>query len=499
MARGSMLRTALLSLGYVVAFAAVVVGTLVIVFDMRVELAGSATRLIVSFGDENDHYADLEQHRLQHDARLLPAVAAPPPTPPRAEPAPTTERPEASSTVDSETGETAAAAPTHDAYWTSFRGPNRDGRYTQTPINTSWIDDGLVPLWKQPIGGGYASFVVADARAFTIEQRRDQEVVVAYDPATGRELWTHAWDTNFQEIMGGPGPRSTPTWHDGRVYALGATGHFWCLDAETGAVIWHRDILEDSSAGNLEWAMAASPLIVGDIVIVQPGGRNGWSVVAYDTASGGVVWHALDDAQAYTSPMDVTLAGRRQVLVVTGERAVGLGVEDGTLLWEYSWTPSGPRSIAQPVQVGNDRVFLSAGYGHGAAVIRLTMDGDSLEVETVWQNTRMKNRFSSSVLLDGYIYGLDESILACVDAATGELQWKGGRYGYGQLLLAGDHLVVLTEDGDLALVRATPERHDERARFEAIDGKTWNVPAMADGRLFVRNAREMAAYDLRVQ
>ena len=322
---------------------------------------------------------------------------------------------------------------------------------------------------------------------------------MAYDAATGRELWTHAWDAHFQETMGGPGPRATPTWRDGRVYALGATGHFWCLDAETGAVIWNRDILEDSGAGNLEWAMAASPLIVDDIVIVQPGGRNGWSVVAYDTANGGVVWHALDDAQAYTSPMDVTLGGQRQVLVVTGERAAGLGIEDGTVLWDYSWTPSGPRSMAQPVQVGNDRVFLSAGYGHGAAVIQLTMDGDTAGVETVWQNTRMKNRFSSSVLLDGYIYGLDESILACVDAATGELKWKGGRYGYGQVLLAGDHLVVLTEDGDLTLVRAIPERHYELARFEAIDGKTWNVPAMADGRLFVRNAREMAAYDLRVQ
>ena len=484
------LRTILLTLASVLVFVAVVIGFLIVAFDMRVEVGGSFVP-IVSFGDEDDHYADLEQNRSQHYSRLLPA--GPPP-----EAAPTTDTSEPSLPAVAEDAAIDAVAPTHDAYWTDFRGPNRDGRYLQTPINTDWTDAGFAPIWKQPIGGGYASFVVADGRAFTIEQRRAQEVVSAYDPATGRELWTHAWDADFRETMGGPGPRATPTWSAGRVYALGATGQLWALDAASGAVVWHRDILADSGATNLQWAMSGSPLIVDDLVIVQPGGPNGWSVVAYDTEGGDVAWHALDDVQAYTSPMDVTLAGRRQVLVVTGERAAGLGVEDGAVLWEHSWTPSGPRNIAQPVLVGEDRVFLSAGYGHGAAVFRLTRRDDAIDVEPVWENIRMKNMFASSVLLDGYVYGLDEAILACVDAATGELMWKGGRYGHGQLLLAGDHLVVLTEDGDLALVRAIPERHYEIARFEAIDGKTWNVPAIADGRLLVRNAREMAAFDLRV-
>ena len=483
------LRTVLLTLVSLLALAAVVGGVLVAAFDMRVEVAGGFWP-IVSFGDEEDHYTDLEQNRSQHYSRLLPA--GPPP-----EPAPTTDASEPSPPEGDADADLAAGVPTHDAYWTDFRGPDRDGRYLQTPINTDWTDDGFVPIWKQPIGGGYASFVVADGRAFTIEQRRAQEVVTAYDPATGRELWAHAWDADFREAMGGPGPRATPTWSDGRVYALGATGQLWALDAASGAVVWQRDILADSGATNLQWAMSGSPLIVDGKVIVQPGGRKGWSVVAYD-AGGEIAWHALDDLQAYTSPMDVTLAGQRQILVVTGERAAGLGVEDGAVLWEYAWTPSGPRNIAQPVLIGGDRVFLSAGYGHGAAVFRLTRRGDAFDVETVWENIRMKNMFASSVLRDGYLYGLDESILACVDAATGELMWKGGRYGHGQLLLAGDHLVVLTEDGDLALVRAIPERHYEIARFEAIDGKTWNVPAIADGRLLVRNAREMAAFDLNV-
>ena len=169
------------------------------------------------------------------------------------------------------------------------------------------------------------------------------------------------------------------------------------------------------------------------------------------------------------------------------------------MLWEYPWSTNMGISVAQPLLLGHDRVFLSAGYGHGAAVIEVSRTGDRLATRTIWENLRMKNKFTSSVLHEGYIYGLDESILACVEAATGELKWKAGRYGYGQIMLAGDHVIVLTEDGELALVKATPARHDEVARFQAIEGKTWNHPVITDGRLLVRNVREMAAFDIRAQ
>ena len=459
------IRSVLLVFGIALSLAVITVGVLVAGFGMRVEMNGSGMVPIFSFDDSDEHFAALEENRSQHYSRLLPA---PPPPAADAEP-----------------------------YWTDFRGPNRDGRYTQSAIRTDWPLNGLTPVWRQPVGGGYASFTVASGRAFTIEQRRDQEVVTAYDVATGRELWNRSWDAaHFKETLGGPGPRATPTWHDGRVYALGATGFLWSLDADSGDVIWQRDILEDSRATNLEWAMSSSPLIVDDLVVVQPGGGGGWSVVAYDKHTGDVVWHTLDDVQSYTSPMDVTLAGERQVLAVTAERVVGLSVDDGRLLWEHPWSPSTVPNIAQPILLSDHEIFLSASYGYGAALIELTSRNGEVDVETIWSNNRMKNRFSSSVLHDGYIYGLDESILACVDASTGELQWKGGRYGYGQLLLAGSHLIVLTEDGELVLVRATPDGHEEIASSEALDGKTWNVPALADGQLLVRNAREMAAFDL---
>jgi outer membrane protein assembly factor BamB len=243
--------------------------------------------------------------------------------------------------------------------------------------------------------------------------------------------------------------------------------------------------------------MAAAPLIVDDTIVVLPGGSAGRSVVAYNLATGEPAWGALDDRQAYTSPMLVTLGGERQILVVSATRAVGLSPSGGRLLWAYPWATDMGINAAQPVLLGDDRVFLSAGYGQGAAVFEVSRDQDRFVTRTVWRNNRMKNRFSSSVLHRGYLYGLDESILACVDAATGELKWKGGRYGYGQLVLAGDHLVVLTERGEVALVQATPEGHVELAQFEAIEGKTWNHPVIVGGRLLVRNVQEMAAFDLR--
>jgi outer membrane protein assembly factor BamB len=273
-------------------------------------------------------------------------------------------------------------------FWTDFRGPRRDGRYKQTPIRTNWPAGGLPRLWRQPIGGGYASFTAAEGRAFTIEQRREQEVVAAYNVETGRELWTHAWDASFTESMGGDGPRATPTWHDARVYALGATGELRCLDAATGSLIWRRNVLEDARATNLAWAMAASPLIVDDKVIVQPGGSPGRSVVAYHKLTGELIWSALDDVQAYTSPMLVTLGGVRQILAVTASRVVGLSIKDGMLLWEYPWVIPTVPNMAQPIELGDDRLFLSAAYGHGAAVIALSRTGDTFRVETVWRNTR---------------------------------------------------------------------------------------------------------------
>ena len=386
---------------------------------------------------------------------------------------------------------------TGSTYWTDFRGPHRDGHYRQQDILTNWPQGGPTALWKQPVGGGHASFAIAKGRAFTIEQRGEQEVVAAYEVRTGRELWTTSWTATFSESQGGDGPRATPSWAGERVFALGGTGELRALDDATGRTIWRTNILRDAGAGNLQWGMAASPLIVDDTVVVLPGGSPGQSVVAYDRRTGKRAWSALDDQQSYSSPMLATLAGIRQLLVFSASRLVGIVPESGRVLWEYPWKTNFDVNASQPIVIGDNRVFVSTGYGKGAAVIELVASENGLAVREVWRSIRMKNQFTSSVLHEGFIYGLDESILACVDAATGDLKWKGGRYGYGQVMLASGHLIVLTEDGELALVRATPERHHELMRAPAIEGRTWNHPAMSDGVLLIRNANEMAGFELR--
>lgn len=442
--------------------------------------------------DMEAHYAELERQRAeQREASPVPAAASPTDSP----------NANAANPVANANESKAGAAPsTRSArsYWTSYRGPARDGRYDEVPIRTSWPAEGLPLLWKQPIGGGYASFVVAEGVAYTIEQRRKQEVVAAYEVETGRELWTHATDAEFVESMGGDGPRATPTWEAGKLWALGAEGDLSCLDAKTGKLIWTKNILKDNGASNLQWGMSGAPLIVDDKVVVLPGGKQGKSVVAYNKLTGAPVWKSLSDTQAYVTPMLVTLAGKRQILVVTANRVVGLEVGNGAQLWETSWNTDMGINCSQPIVIDANRFFVSSGYGKGAALVEITNSAVGLQARKIWEKATksMNNKFNSSVFYAGYAYGLDEGILACVDVQTGTQQWKGGRYGFGQVLLASGHLIVITDAGELVLVKASPDKHTEVARFAAIEGKTWNYPAIADGRLLVRNQTQMACFDL---
>jgi outer membrane protein assembly factor BamB len=294
------------------------------------------------------HYEELEAHRRQQAAEAPAAVPA------------ATTAPAAQASPGASPGQTTAptAAPARN-YWTNFRGPKRDGNYDEKPVLTSWPANGLSALWKQPIGLGYGSFSVADGRAYTIEQRRGQEVVAAYDVATGRELWTQRWNAEYSPGDDtGDGPRATPTWDQGRLYALGGTGELRCLDANTGTVIWGKNILSDNQAPNLQWGVAGSPLIVDDKVIVLPGGANNKSVVAYNKMTGAPVWKALSDQQAYVSPMLVELAGRRQIVVVSSSRVVGLVPESGALLWSYPWDTSMGINVSQPIVIDKYSLFV---------------------------------------------------------------------------------------------------------------------------------------------
>ena len=477
-------------------------GALMYLTGVRVVLDGGGGVHLGFVTSADDQAEEIARHRQAQRAQQPAAAPATPSAPgaPSSQAAASASPASAPSapSVPSVTSSVSSVSSGSSVYWTDFRGPQRNGIYAERALNLEWPRAGLKPLWRQPIGGGYASFVAANGRAFTIEQRADEEVAAAYDIVSGRELWTTTWNAAFREMMGGDGPRATPTWHDGTVYVLGATGELRALDERAGKTIWRTNILEDAGAKNLQWGMSAAPLIVGDTVIVLPGGGNGQSVVAYDRRTGKRRWSALDDPASYASPMLVDLGGVTQILVFTARRLAGITPDGGQLLWEFPWKTQYDVNASQPLVVGTNRVFLSTGYGTGAAMIELARKPDgAFAVTEVWRTNRMKNQFTSSVLHDGFIYGLDESILACLDAATGDLKWKGGRYGYGQIMLAGGHLIVIAEGGDLALVRATSEGHREVAKIKLFDERSWNHPAISDGYLLVRNATEMAAFDLR--
>ncbi len=463
---------------------------------LHMELSGAGIIPIFSLRSHAQDEEALEKHRAAMQG------AAPVVIPPAA-PAPVAETPPPDMAATATPAKGGAAVPVAVPValpppprppWSDFRGAGRDGVYREGAILTAWPADGLKPLWKQPVGGGYASFTIANGIAYTIEQRRDKEVVVAYDVQTGREAWTYGWTERFSEQLGGDGPRATPVWHEGLLYALGAAGDFHVLDAATGKKVWSKNILAEAGANNVIWGMANSPLIVDDKVIVTPGGRNGKSVVAYDRKTGAILWVSQDDQAGYTSPMLLTLAGVRQIVLATGSRIISLRPEDGKLLWDYPWVTMQGINSAQPVVISPTQVFVSAGYDHGSVLLEISANDKGLTARPVWENKNLKNRFNSSVLRDGFLYGFDEGIFACIDTRSGERKWKGGRYGYGQAILAGEHIIVLSEAGELVLLKASPDSHQEITRSPAIEGKTWNHPAIAGGILLVRNAREMAAF-----
>ena len=393
-----------------------------------------------------------------------------------------------------------------------YRGAARDGVVGGPPLSREWSAQPPERLWRQPVGGGYAAFVVVGPVAITIEQRRDQEAIVAYDTETGYERWIYEYPAFFQEPAGGDGPRATPTVSDGRVYSLGATGELVCLDAFDGRLIWDINVLKANGVENLVWGMSGAPLVHDGLCIVNPGAQedvpDSRAVWALDAASGEVRWKSGRGKAAYASPMIATMAGQEQILIFDAVGLAGFDLAGGKQLWSHRWWSMNDINAAQPLVLPGDRVFISS--DSGGAVLQIAHDsaaadaeddasgeGQSWQVDEVWSNNRMSCAYANPVYRDGYIYGLNRGILACVDAETGKQIWKSGRYCHGQLLLSDELLVVLSEQGELVLVKATPEYSGELAKLQAVEGKTWNNPTLADGILYARNHIEMAAYDLR--
>lgn len=379
--------------------------------------------------------------------------------------------------------------------WPQFRGPERDGIVDADLSNVDW-QQAPAEVWRHPVGKGWSSFAIVGGLAFTQEQRGDNECVVCYEAMTGKQVWEHADAIRFDEAMGGPGPRATPTIVDSRLYSLGATGQLNCLDPLSGRKLWARNILDDAKAVNLKWAMSGSPLIVDGRVIVIPGGENDHGVAAYDAESGEPIWSSGSAPASYAAPTLANLHGKQTLLAFHGIGLSGHDLSDGKLLWTVPWENDPKINAAEPVVVDDSSVLIATGYGQGATLIRVQQDGDNWSGESAWSERRFKLKFNAPVRQGEYVYGLSEGILMCLNLGSGKIEWKKGRYGYGQLLLAGDVLIVLAENGDIAYVAAQPDDYEELGRYPALDGKTWNHPVIWNGHLFARNGEEAACFKL---
>ena len=379
-----------------------------------------------------------------------------------------------------------------------FYGPLRNAMLEGPLLSHDWEAQPPVELWRREVGEAWSSFAVLGSAAVTQEQRGDQEMVVRYELETGRQVWAHGDRTALSTTVGGRGPRATPTIDDGHVYSLGATGLLNCLDLETGAVVWSRDLVAEIGVALADYGLPSSPLIVGDLVVVQLAQAER-SLVAYRKSTGNLVWRAGDGVGSYGTPILASLNGTPQVLAINKRSVAGHSPQSGRLLWVEAWLHGGDK-VTPPLLLGPDLLLVSAGYGAGSRLLRVRgVGGDGPAVEELWSSRFLKSKFAPVVAHDDTIYGLDDGILTALDAQTGDRLWKSGRYGHGQLILVGDLLLIQTEKGAVVLVQATPDEHRELARLEALSSKTWNPPALAGRFLLARNNREAVCYELPVR
>jgi outer membrane protein assembly factor BamB len=400
-----------------------------------------------------------------------------------------------------------------------------------TRLETDWKAHPPIEMWRREIGAGWSSFAIVGNYAVTQEQRGERELVTCYRVDTGDPVWVHADTARFDpagvaDSLGGVGPRATPTIHGDSVITQGATGIVNCLEARTGRVLWTHDTTEEFNSTVALWGKSGSPLVVDDMVIVSVGApfgvaasgagpaeaneRFNASLVAFDIGTGDVRWTAGSRKAAYASPVVAEMAGERQIIMVNESYVTAHRASDGRVLWEHPWGSANDTtgSASQPIPLPGDRLFLSKGYGVGSSLVAIRHDANGgFDIQPLWTpriKRVMKTKFCNVVVRDGYVYGLDDVLLECIELETGKVQWKKRRspeFGHGQIMLIGDVILVLSEFGELALVEVTPERYTELASMQVLDDAhvTWNTPAFAPPYLLVRNAREAACYRLPIR
>jgi len=359
--------------------------------------------------------------------------------------------------------------------WPNWRGSTHDGISKETAWNPAALSAGKV-AWKADVGAGYSTVSVANGKVYTAGNfKKDTDAVSCLDAASGKQLWRHEYPEPLAPKFYSGGCSATPTVHDGKVYTASKSGKIFCLNADTGKVIWQKE----HKAKAPTWGFASSALVQGKAVIFNAG----QSGVAYDKDTGAILWSSADDACGYATPVPFVQNGKPRVAIFAKDTLIAVNPEDGKVLWSYPWQTEHDTNIADPV-VSGSQVFITSGYGHGASVV----DFAGSEPKKVWENKNMRTHMSGPVLINGYVYGFDDNRLTCLDWKTGDKKWDEKSPKKGALMAAGDKLIVIGESGRLAIVEATPTAYKEIAAAEVTDGSCWAMPVLTGGRIYVRNS-----------
>jgi outer membrane protein assembly factor BamB len=384
------------------------------------------------------------------------------------------------------------------AEWPGFRGAERNGRVEGVTYDLNWNASPPREVWRISLGPAWSSFAYVSGRLFTQEQRDQDEVISCYDADNGELIWGHAETVRFTEVVSGPGPRATPTYHEGRLYAYGAKGILCALDATSGELIWRHELMREVNARVPMWGFSSSPLVLEGVVIIHADGNGANGLIAFDVVDGESVWRVASQGMNFSSAQPVQLDGQSYAVFADAEGVLAVDPKDGKVAWKF--TPSdweGP-AIVQMQQIDETSLIVPLGDGIGAARLNVVREGGMWKITEQWNSKHLKPTFNDFVYHDGYLYGFDRNIFTCVDARTGQRRWKRGRYGFGQVVLLADRaqLIVATEKGEVVLLEADPSNHAERGRVKAVRGKTWNHPIVADGNLFLRNGSETVCLSL---
>lgn len=392
------------------------------------------------------------------------------------------------------------------ADWPQFLGPTRNGISSETGLLDKWPEGGPKVLWRVPGGVGMSGLAISGGRLLTLVQKDGQQFVLALDAATGKPLWQTPVASEYKNQMG-DGPRATPAISGNQVFAFTGEGILAALDLNDGKLQWSHNVVEELKGKPAEYGMACSPLVVGEHVLVVAG-APGAAVAAYEMQGGKVAWKAGSDPAGYSSPALLNVGGREQVVAFTGASAIGLAPNTGALLWRFPYATDFDCNIATPLAV-DGKVFVSSGENHGSSLLSLEKSGDEFAVKEAWTSqgaaSVLRNEWQTSILLDGHLYGFDNvgsagpvTHLTCINAATGKRVWQQPRFGKGNLIAADGKLWISTMNGELVLVRATPKAYDELGRGEFV-GSTRQAPALAEGRLYLRDDAEIVCLDIKAE